>query len=696
LKHGSRRRLLAGAAAAFAIAGITSSAAHAAPGDGRFQKVTLDDHPGEPMGLAVLPDGRVLYTSRDGTVRLHSPKSGLNTIAARVPVYEHDEEGLQSVALDPRFKKTKWVYLYYSPPQRTPVDDPATPDVNEGDAPLTGTAADFARFKGVVRLSRFKLRGDRLRLGSEQRIIDVPVDRGLCCHVGGHIDFDAKGNLYLSTGDDTYPFASGGYTPLDERPEANPGQDAQRSAGNTNDLRGKLLRIRPRAGKGGYTVPKGNLFGRKERRTRPEIYAMGLRNPFRFAVDRRTSAVYLGDYSPDSTTADPARGPAGTGRWTVIRRPANYGWPYCATPRLPYVDFDFATQASGSVFDCARPVNESPHNTGKRVLPRVAQPTVWYGFAASAEFPALGTGGVGPMGGPAYDPRKAGKSRTRWPRRYAGVPIMYEWTRDYAQAFFLRSDGRGVRRMEQILTGTVLDNPMDMEFGRDGALYVLEYGDGYFNENPEAQLSRIDFTRGNRSPVPAATADPVDGAVPLTVRFSAAGSIDPDGDDLRYQWHFDEDGKVDSRERDPVHTFDRAEIADVTLRVIDATGRAASTSVQVLPGLARPKVTLQVSPPAGQPFQFGQTVSYAVTVEDGGRPIACSRVSVTYSLGHDQHAHAQTTAVGCKGTIAVNTDDSHKGAANLTGVFSAEYVTEPRSDGEPLIGSTQVVLVPGQ
>ena len=350
------------------------------------------------------------------------------------------------------------------------------------------------------------------------------------------------------------------------------------------------------------------------------------------------------------------------------------------------------------MFDCARPVNESPHNTGKRVLPRVAAPTVWYQFGASAEFPGLGHRRRRADGRPGvrHDARR-GRSRGSSGRGdYAGVPLFYEWTRDYAQAFFLRSDGRTVRRTEQILTGLVLDNPMDMEFGPEGALYVLEYGDGYFNENPEAQLSRIDFTRGNRSPVPAATADPIDGPTPLTVRFSGAGSIDPDEDDLRYQWHFDDDGKVDSREREPVHTFDRAEIADVTLRVIDDTGRAASTSVQVLPGLTRPKVTLQVSPPAGQPFRFGQTVGYAVTVEDGGRPIDCGRVSVTYSLGHDQHAHAQTTAVGCKGTILVNTDDSHAGADNLTGVFSAEYVTEPRSNGQPLIGSTQVVLVPGQ
>src|SRR3712207_6810877 len=323
------KRLLAPLCALMVLGG--GGLASAAPGDGRFQKVTLDDHPGEPIGLAVLPDRRVLYTARNGTVRMHDLGTGLNTVAARVPVYLHDEEGMQSIAIDPRFRRNRWVYLYFSPPLNTPLDDPAT-DVNEGDAPLLGRPSAFRRFKGVVRLSRFKLRGTRLALETEQKIIDVPVDRGACCHVGGHIDFDSRGNLLLSTGDDTIPFLSGGYTPIDERTGRNPALDAQRSASNTNDLRGKILRITPRRRKPGYTVPAGNLFPKRERRTRPEVYVMGIRNPYRFAVNRRTDEIYLGDYSPDALTANPKRGPAGTGRWMVVRKPANYGWPYCVTP----------------------------------------------------------------------------------------------------------------------------------------------------------------------------------------------------------------------------------------------------------------------------------------------------------------------------------------------------------------------------
>ena len=76
-------------------------------------------------------------------------------------------------------------------------------------------------------------------------ILEVDTDRGICCHVGGDIDFDAEGNLFLSTGDDGNPFESNGYAPIDSRPDRNPAFDSRRTSGNTNDLRGKILRIPP-------------------------------------------------------------------------------------------------------------------------------------------------------------------------------------------------------------------------------------------------------------------------------------------------------------------------------------------------------------------------------------------------------------------------------------------------------------------
>jgi cytochrome c len=671
-----RRALPLVVCAVLSVSGLAATSATAAPTTeaqpppaSRFQKVTLNDRPGEPMSLAVLPDLRVLHTARTGEVRIHNPRTGLNTLAASVPVYQHDEEGLQGIAIDPNFSRNRWVYLYYSPELDTPEDNPATPEVNEGDAPAEGTEADWERFRGVLRLSRFKLVGDDLDLRTEQQIIDVPVDRGICCHVGGQIDFDGRGNLFLSTGDDTNPFFSDGYAPLDDRPGRNPAFDARRGAANTNDLRGKLLRIRV-GEDGGYTVPRGNMFRPGTPRTRPEIYAMGLRNPFRFAVNRTNGDVYMADYSPDSPEANPARGPAGHGRWMIIRRPGNYGWPFCVTPDLPYVDFDFETGGSGEPFNCQAPVNDSRLNTGRRVLPAVVQPEVWYSYpdADAGLFPELfqnmGGDGIAPMAGPAYQFNRRSPSRVKWPQYYHGVPLFYEWSRDYIKEFRLnRPNGRTLEDIRHV--PVPVDNPMDMEFGPDGALYVLEYGDGFFSENPEAQLARIDFVRGNYTPVPVVTADVTQGLAPVTVNFSSAGTMDPDGDPIAYYWDFNMDGVVDSTEQNPTYTYTENGVFDATLRVVDRTGRSAAASVEIIVGNVAPVVELTTSPAPGEPFAFGQAVTFTVTITDD-TPVDCSTVSVAYILGHDEHGHPLNSTAGCSGTIQTFVDSGTSGSVGAS------------------------------
>ena len=680
------RGLLATTAAAVLVTASFSAPAQAAvPPDSDFQKVTLNDFPGEPIALAVLPDLRVLHTSRKGEVRIHEPRTGRNVLAATIPVYQHDEEGVQGIAIDPGFQSNRWVYIYYSPVLDTPTDDPATP-VNEGNAPENGTPADFAPFKGHMQLSRFKLRGNTLDLSTEQQILQVPTDRGICCHVGGKIDFDGQGNLYLSTGDDTNPFASSGFTPIDERATRNPAFDAQRSAGNTNDLRGKLLRIKVKPN-GTYSIPRGNLFQPGAPKTRPEIYAMGLRNPFRFDVDELTGVVYLADYSPDANAPNPLRGPAGHGRWMAIDKPANYGWPYCVSPTQPYVDYDFATGASGQPFNCAQPVNDSPHNTGLRFLPTVEKAEIIYTYSASAQWPQLGTGGIGPMGGPAYHFDARNDSPTKWPADFEGKPLFYEWTRDYVKALTLDSNNQ-VTNIESVLPSIVFDNPMDMEFGPDGALYVLEYGDGYFSENPEAQLARIDYAPDNKSPVVRINAEPTVGSAPFTVNFTSAGTYDPDGDALRYAWDFDADGTVDSRRPYPAFTYTENGDYRATLKVTDSTGRSASAEFLLHVGPVAPTVELVTTPAPGQPFHFGDVVTFQVNVVDD-QPVNCANVIVNYILGHDQHGHPLSQTAGCSGSITTFIPEGHEGQPNLTAVFVAEY-----TDADGSSGSDQVVLTP--
>ncbi|MEV3956266.1 PQQ-dependent sugar dehydrogenase [Streptomyces albogriseolus] len=679
LGHRRVRTLLTALTCAAALALPLGPAATAAPATAPapvdranaaedFQQVTLAKgvaETGEPMTLAVLPDRSVLHTSRDGTLR-RTDASGTTTVAGRLDVYSHDEEGLQGVAVDPGFAANRFVYLYYAPKLDTPA----------GDAPSDGSAADFAPFDGVNRLSRFVLRPDgTLDTASERKILDVPASRGLCCHVGGDIDFDADGNLYLSTGDDTNPFASDGYTPIDERASRNPAYDAQRSAGNTNDLRGKILRIKVQAD-GSYTVPPGNLFPPGTGRTRPEIYAMGFRNPFRMSVDQATGTVYVGDYGPDAGTASPSRGPAGQVEFNRITRAGNYGWPYCTGRNDAYVDHDFASGSSGARFDCSAPRNTSPRNTGLTDLPP-AQPA-WIPYDGGS-VPEFGTGSESPMGGPVYRYDADSASDVKFPEEYDGDFFAGEFGRRWIKRIETGGDGTVQSINAFPWNGTQV---MDMAFGPDGALYVLDYGTGYFNGDHNSALYRIEHVTGGRAPVAQATADITSGVAPLEVAFSSAGTTDPDGDTLSYAWTFG-DGAT-STAADPSHTYTANGQYTATVKVTDPSGRSATASVRITVGNTAPTVRID-TPADGRIYDFGAAIPFRVTVtdpEDGA--VDCSRVKVTFVIGHDSHGHPQTSATGCTGTLRTLADGEHDPNANIFGVVDAEY-TDRGAGGQPAL-----------
>ncbi|MFI7231659.1 carbohydrate-binding protein [Nonomuraea angiospora] len=638
---------------------LTSAAALDIP-PGDYQQVQLALGPaelGEPMSLAVLPDRSVLHTARDGTVR-HTDASGATKVAGKLNVYTHDEEGLQGIAVDPGFATNRFVYLYYSPTLSTPA----------GDAPVTGTEADFAPWKGHLNLSRFTLKADNtLDLAGEKVVLEVPNDRGQCCHVGGDIDFDAAGNLYLTTGDDTNPFESSGFSPLDERTDRNPQFDAQRSSGNTNDLRGKLLRIKPQPD-GTYTIPAGNLFPPGTARTRPEIYAMGFRNPFRMSVDKQTGTVYLGDYGPDAGAADANRGPSGQVEFDRIAAPGNYGWPYCTgtnTTAETYNEYTFPSGPSAAKYNCAGgPANNSFRNTGLATLPAAKPSWIRYGGDAGSP-PEFGGGSESPMGGDVYRYDASSTSSVKFPPSLDGRYFAMEYGRQWIKAIEVKSDGT---------PGVIEDFPwdgtqiIDSEFGPDGALYVLDYGTGSGNQ----ALYRIEYLGGaNRNPVAKAAADKTSGKAPLTVAFSSAGSSDPEGGALTYSWDFG-DGAT-STQANPSHTYSANGTYRPTLTVRDPQGLTGTASLVITVGNTAPTVTL-TTPADGQLFSYGQAVPFKVTVtdpEDG--TVDCAGVKVTYLLGHDNHTHAITSKNGCEGSITIPTDGEHDAAANLYGVFDAEY-----------------------
>ncbi|MBT2409486.1 ThuA domain-containing protein [Streptomyces sp. ISL-12] len=657
--------------------GAAAQADPAPAAEGQFQQVPLakgEPEMGEPMSLAVLPDRSVLHTSRDGTLRL-TDQGGVTKIAGRIPVYSHDEEGLQGVGIDPDFENNRAIYLYYAPPLDTPA----------GDAPENGTAADFAKFDGVNRLSRFVLNPNgTLDLASEKKVLDVAASRGTCCHVGGDIDFDAEGNLYLSTGDDSNPFASDGFTPIDERPDRNPAFDARRSSGNTNDLRGKILRIKV-AEDGSYTIPEGNLFAPGTEKTRPEIYAMGFRNPFRMSVDDKTGIVYVGDYGPDAGAADPNRGPAGQVEFAKVTEPANFGWPFCTGDNDPYVDYDFATGTSGETFDCAAPKNTSPHNTGLVDLPPAQ--AAWIPYDDDS-VPELGSGSESPMAGPVYRYDPDLDSEVKFPEAYDGDFFAGEFGRQWIKRIEQNEDGTVAAINDFPWTGTQI---MDMEFGPDGALYVLDYGLSWFQGDDDSALYRIESAEDGFSPIAEVSADKTSGAAGLKVKFTATAK-DADSPELTYSWDFG-DGTT-GEGLTPTHTYKKAGTYTATFTAKDPEGNTGNASVRIVVGNTEPKVKIDV-PGNGALAAFGEPVPFKVTVTDPEETVDCSKVKVVYSLGHDNHAHELTSETGCEGTLKPPAGDGgHDPNANIYGVVGASYTDGGANGQEALTGTARTVLQP--
>ncbi|MGH8776289.1 MAG: ThuA domain-containing protein [Jiangellaceae bacterium] len=609
-----------------------------------FDKVALDTGTSNPMELAVAPDGRVVYIERAGEVRVVDPDTGQTTVAGTLDVFLQREDGLLGLALDPDFMTNGWIYLYYSP------------DVAEE----------------AQRLSRFTLNGNTLDLDSEQVLLKVPVNRAQSGHAGGALIFDSAGNLYAATGDDTNPFESDGYAPIDERP----GRalfDAQRSAANTNDLRGKVLRIHPEDD-GTYTVPDGNLFPPGTTQTLPEIYAMGFRNPFRIELDPGTGALLVADYGPDANNADPERGPEGRVEWNRITAPGNYGWPYCHGTGV-YRDYDFATEVSGPEFDCANPVNESPNNTGLTNLPGVVDPDIFYGRSPEGtNAPVIGTGG-GPMAGPVYRYDEALQSDVKWPAYYDGTAMFYEWTNNELFEFRLAGDG-AVETVNPLLNSMEFLRPMDMTFGPDGAMYLIEWGSGFGGDNTDSGIYRIEYTGGVLRPDALASADPTSGPAPLAVTFSSEGSGHPAGLPVTYHWAFG-DG-AESTDANPVHTYVEPGTYTARLTVTAEDGTSASATVEITAGNTAPEVTLQ--PPAdGGFFDFGDVVPYTIDVtdaEDGSTAdgtIPCENVELQVSLGHDTHAHPDERLTGCEGVVQARQDSGHPASEELFLVLEASY-----------------------
>jgi cytochrome c len=571
------------------------SAAPASPGpapeENRFVKTTLSEDLNEPMELAMAADGRVFFIERSGKCFLYAPGTQKTLLVHQFPIpataLRLSTDGLMGLTLDPDFDQNRFIYFFY-------------------------TSQQGELFRN--NLSRFRLQDDnRLDPASEKVLLHFPIYMQGRSHTGGSLAWDKHKNLYLSTGDDVLPSQSKGFAPLDERP-GRAHFDAQSTSANTNDLRGKILRIHPEAD-GTYSIPAGNLFPPGTARTRPEIYVMGCRNPYRISVDPVTSILYWGEVGPDAGT-DGEPGPRGYDEFNQAKKAGNFGWPYFVGDNQAYRDFDFATSTMGEAFQAAAPVNHSVNNTGLRILPPAQKAIIWYPYETSPEFPALGKGGRTAMGGPVYHYNAALASDKKLPPYYDKAVFIYDWMRSWIFAVRLDADHNYVRMERFMPTTGKFKRPMDMEIGPEGALYLLDYGSVYNADNDDARLVRVDFNGGNRAPVARISASDSVGTAPLALTFSSSKSYDYDaGDQLRYEWTFD--GKaLGSREPGPTHTFAQNGIYQVLLKVTDPAGASGLDTLVVKVGNTPPQVS--ISSAANTSFYFpGQAaLSYAVQVKD--------------------------------------------------------------------------------
>lgn len=572
------------------------------PEENRFEVEELVTGMTEPMELELLPDGRPIWIERGGAIKVYDPDFDAVAEVHHMDVWTEFEDGMLGIALDPEFERNHWLYLYYSP---------------AGD-------------ESVNRLSRFRFVDNQLDEATEQVILDVPTERTKCCHSGGSIEFGGTGLLHLSIGDNTNPFESDGYAPIDDSRDI-PNFDARRSSANTMDLRGGIIRIKVEED-GSYTIPEGNLFT-DEQEGRPEIFAMGMRNPFRISVDQHNGNVYWGDVGPDAGEDSTGMGPRGHDEVNVAREAGFFGWPLFIGDNKPYHRRDFAAGTTGEAFDPAAPVNDSKLNTGAQDLPPAQPAMIYYPYAKSEEFPTLGEGGRNAMAGPVYYRDDFEDSEVKFPAYYDGKFFFYDWMRDQIMAANLDETGY-VTDFEPFLPGQDLRHPMDMLFGPDGSLYVIEYGRKWFSRNIDARLLRIRYNGGNRAPVPNVELVAAIGAAPFQLRADASKSIDYDGDKLSVAWSLNGSPIGEGKSLD--YKITEKGTHTLTATVDDGQGNTASQDREIIVGNSLPEVDVAIT--GNRSFYFpGEAIDYSVNVsdpEDGKLEEGIDPKSVTVSVDY--------------------------------------------------------------
>jgi len=399
-----RMLVLAWSALAFLAAACGGDSPAGAPA-GAFEATTVASGLDEATTFAFVPDGRIFFAEQRGVVRVF--KDGallpepLIDIQDRVNAYE--QRGLLGLAVDPDFQTNGYVYLFY-----TFEHDPSDPD-----GPKTG------------RLARVTVEGDVAVPGSEEVILGTvggTVDQPSCgdfavgadclpadsdIHIGGALQLASDGTLFVTTGDSAHT------------------DDLRVRAQMLDSLAGKVLRINP----DGSAPPDNPFFTGDPESNRSKIWAYGLREPFRFALQPGTDLPFVGDvgslYSEEISIAYPG---------------ANLGWPCYEGLDPPY--------AIGDHEICRDLLEEGPE--------AVSPPLYTYKTKPAAAV-------VG------------GDFALTYPEPYAGAYFFADFARSWIAYLTVDDDGNLIDVAELPVAA---DGPVALKTGPDGEIYFLSYYTG--------------------------------------------------------------------------------------------------------------------------------------------------------------------------------------------------------------------------
>lgn len=510
------------------------SVAQAGPGD--FNDEFVGGGVNRAVAADWLADGRVLLLEQTGRVVIINPANANVT-----PWFQLDDLDAEAEngSLDLAIGANDTVYIYYK------------------------AASD-----GRLRIGRFPFTGSGNDLNAQTVIWSNPGPLhstwGGTNHIGGSLNIGPDNKLYLTIGD---------------------GFNAPNSQ-NLDSVFGKVLRINLDG-----SVPADNPFFDGAGPNIDEIWALGLRNPWKATFDDVTGRFWVGEVGGnDATTAYE--------EVNLVTAGSNYGWPLCEGP--------LTGPKSGP--DC--PANVTP-------------PVHYYAhdFEDGCCFNASITGG--PV--------------------IRGIAALEG---DYVYADYARGDitlvelnGGTTRQGTTVLRDTDSFIPW-IEQGPDGHLYYITFSyEGSFGE-----LRRLRYTGeiGNRAPVVrSTTADPTTGEAPLSVSFSA-DVTDPEGAALTYSWDFG-DGATSTR-RAPTHVYDDTGAFTARLTVSDGQLTASSSAIPIRVGAA-PTIRLRV-PEGADDFEAGDSLRFTATARDSDGQIDKSSYRWSVLFDHDDHQHPVLSSDG--------------------------------------------------